>query len=293
MRPAAWEALARVRSRSVGPPLDPDLRVTLNFHPDRLSRGRTVLEHLRLDGTYRSQFETGTSNGGLTAHEGGARWRWERDIFGGAYDDAPAAERPVYGALDHRRGPLGGAPRFGSAYLRLTPEVLGRTSFCFPDSVFGPGLFGTADACDLVRHAEEYARRVRDGVDEADEAREGGLLDAYVEAHVHGRVELARDVELLALDPCYRGTEIEEQARALPVSVRWHEGRRLTVQEAERHVAFRGPEAVELARRIARHGELDARVIGLAAAAGADPQLLKRVWHLVARYGRPRGLTDV
>lgn len=290
MSKAAREALARVRSRSVGQPLDPDLRVTLNFHPDRHSRGRTVLEHLRFDRTYRSQFETGTSNGGLTAHESGARWRWERDIFGGAYDDALAAERPVYGALDHRRGPLGGAPRFGSAYLRLTPEVLGRTSFCFPDSVFGPGLFGTADACDLVRHAEEYARGVREG---ADEARDGGLLDAYVEAHVHGRVELARDVELLALDPCYRGTEVEEQARALPVPLRWHAGRWLTVQDAERHVAFRGPEAVAFARGIAPHGELDARVIGLAAAAGADPQLLKRVWHLVARYGRPRGLTDV
>jgi len=52
--------------------------------------GATVLEHLARDGVYRSQFETGTSNGGLTAHPGGDRWRWEQRIFGHAYDDAPA-----------------------------------------------------------------------------------------------------------------------------------------------------------------------------------------------------------
>lgn len=57
------------------------------------------------DGVYRNQFETGTSNGGLTARPGGARWRWEQRIFGGAYDDAPAGERPRYGALNHRRHP--------------------------------------------------------------------------------------------------------------------------------------------------------------------------------------------
>src|SRR5699024_11969950 len=53
--------------------------------------------------------------GGLTAHPGGDRWRWEQRIFGGAYDGAPARERPKYGALNHRRNPLGGAPRFGSS----------------------------------------------------------------------------------------------------------------------------------------------------------------------------------
>ena len=62
------------------------------------------------DGVYRSQFETGTSNGGLTAHPGGNRWLWEERLFGGAYNDAPVSERPKYGALNHRRRSLGGAP---------------------------------------------------------------------------------------------------------------------------------------------------------------------------------------
>ncbi len=48
------------------------MRVTVNFHPDRLLAGATVLAWLAREGVYRSQFETGISNGGLTAHPGGA-----------------------------------------------------------------------------------------------------------------------------------------------------------------------------------------------------------------------------
>ena len=138
----ATAAVAHVDGLSQGPPLDRSLRVTVNFHPDRVSRGLTVLEHLARDGVYRSQFETGTSNGGLTAHPGGNRWLWEQRIFGHAYDDAPPSERPKYGALDHRRRGLGGAPRFGSAHLRLREHLLDRATYCFPDSFFEPEHFG-------------------------------------------------------------------------------------------------------------------------------------------------------
>jgi hypothetical protein len=42
--------------------------VTLNFHPDRLlADGRSVAQALHDDGEYRNQFETGISNGGLSA----------------------------------------------------------------------------------------------------------------------------------------------------------------------------------------------------------------------------------
>jgi hypothetical protein len=121
-RTSVWaaRATAHVARLSSGTALDRSLRVTLNFHPDRLLAGATVLEWLARDGVYQSQFETGTSNGGLTARPGGARWRWEQRMFGHAYDDAPVAERPKYGALNHRRRRIGAAPRFGSAHLRLT-----------------------------------------------------------------------------------------------------------------------------------------------------------------------------
>ncbi len=259
--------------------------MTLNFHPDRLLDGATVLQRLARDGRYRSQFETGSSNGGLTAHPGGDRWRWEQRIFGQAYDDAPATDRPKYGALNHRRRRIGGAPRFGSAHLRLTGSVLDRSTFCFPDSVLEPTDVATADRFGVFPLVEQFeARPLTDEI----EATEGGLLDDYVEAHVHGPVELAADVEAVVLDPCFRGSPIEEQARALDVPVEWHEGRRLAEDVLARHPAFRGPRTVEVGRRIAVDGLLDAAVIGQAADSGTeDPQDLKKVWHCVARFGSP------
>ena len=284
---SAWAARAteHVARSSSGGKLDRSLRVTLNFHPDRVLDGATVVEWLARDGVYRSQFETGTSNGGLTAHPGGARWRWEQRIFGHAYDDAPVAERPKYGALNHRRRSLGAAPRFGSAHLRLTEATLDRSTFCFPDSVFEPTAMATADRFDLLRVVDLFdARELTDEV----EATEGGLLDDYVEAHVHGTVELAGDVEAVVLDPSFRGTPIEDQAGSLGVPVEWHEGRRLRVETLTGHPAFRGPSIVEVGRRVAHDGELDAAIIGRAALAGhEDPQDLKKVWHCVARFGTP------
>lgn len=106
--PWAQRAVEHVAGSATGGTLDRSLRVTLNFHPERLTDGETVLERLACDGVYRSQFETGTSNGGLTAHPGGDRWRWEQRMFGHAYDDAPDEERPKYGALNHRRRRIGG-----------------------------------------------------------------------------------------------------------------------------------------------------------------------------------------
>jgi hypothetical protein len=76
------QALAHVALKSSGGPIDPDLRVTLNFHPDRLAMGVPIMQALGRDRLYRSQFETGTSNGGLTAYHGGDRWSWESRMFG-------------------------------------------------------------------------------------------------------------------------------------------------------------------------------------------------------------------
>ncbi len=258
---------------STGVPVDPDLRVTLNFHPDRMVHGKPVLRSLAQDGIYRCQFETGTSNGGLTAYPGGDRWNWERQIFGGAYDYAAASERPKYGALNVRGRSVGGAPRFGSAHFRLTAEVLARTTFCFPDSVFGPENFGVASRMSLIELAQ---------------ASDHDLLDDYIEAQVHGTVLLSEDVEALVLDPCYQGTAIEELASSLHCPVEWHEGFRLGVDELCRHPEYRGAEFVALGAALARNGLLDPGIIGDAAAGGThDDQSLKRVWHYVARFGRP------
>lgn len=266
-------ALRHVAAHSSGPPIDPALRVTLNFHPDRPGRDQPILDALAAGGIYHSQFVTGTSNGGLTAHPDGDRWRWESRMFGTAYDDADNHTRPVYGALNFRHKPAGAAPRFGSAHLRLTAATLARTTFCYPDSVFEPTNFAVADQMSLIPLAE---------ADNADD------LDDYIEAQVHGPVRLDTDVEALVLDPSYRGTEIEAAAARLPCPVEWHPGFRLTVADLRRRPEYRGPEYVELGTRIAVDGHLDPQIIGVAARTRHhDPQALKRVWHYVARFGAP------
>ncbi|MFC8242695.1 DUF3626 domain-containing protein [Streptomyces chartreusis] len=62
-------------------------------HASPTGAGPAILRAPAEDGTCHSQFVTGTSNGGLTAHPGGDRRRWESRIFGAAYDEASAPER--------------------------------------------------------------------------------------------------------------------------------------------------------------------------------------------------------
>jgi len=268
-------ALAHVTALSQGDPLDGSLRVTINFHPDRLVSGRPILDGMARDGFYRSQFETGTGNGALTAHPGGSRWLWESRIFGGAYDHAPPSERPKYGALNFRRLPHGASARFGSAHLRLRPEALARTTLCHPDSYYEPANFGVA-----ARGSALLALAAATPAEDA--------LDDYVEAQVHGPLELARDVEAHVLDVCYRDTEVERAAGALGCPVEWHPGFRLSTDELERHPDYRGPEYVALGLALARDGWLDPRTLGDAARSGRhDEQALKRLWHCLARFGAP------
>jgi hypothetical protein len=244
------------------------VRITLQFHPDWPAGDHLVVEAMAADGAYLSQFATGTSNGGLTAHPGGDRWRWESRLFEGRYDAADARERPVYGAVDLGSA-YGGAPRFGSAHVRLRPEVTGRATFCFPDSVFEPDEVGGPERLDELVAACRAA--------ELDD------LDRYVEAHVHGGVRFADDAEAVVLDPCFRDGPVHAAAERLGCPVEWHRGFRVATDDLDE--AYRGPEPLALARELGE--ELVPSVVGDAARAGGhDPQTLKRVWHLLARFGR-------
>jgi hypothetical protein len=267
-------AIAHVASLSTGEPVDPSWRVTLHFHPDRLVGGEPILTLMARDGIYRSQFETGTSNGGLTAHPGGDRWRWESRIFNGVYDRGSPADRPKYGSLNFRHRRVGGSPRFGSAHLRLAPHTLTRTTFCYPDSVFEPAHFGVASRLSTL-----VTLATADNKDP---------LDDYIEAQTHGVLHLRDDVEALVLDPSYRDTPIETAATHLGCPLEWHGGFTLTTTELRRHPDYRGPEFVALGLSLARNGHLNPRIIGDAARTGDhDPQALKRVWHYLARFGTP------
>ena len=250
--------------------------ISLQFHPDwPAGDGGLVIESMARDGRYVSQFVTGTSNGGLTAHPGGDRWRWESRLFEGRYDDGPGDARPVYGAWNHADDPYGGAVRFGSAHLRLRPEVSARSTFCFPDSYLEPEHVGGPELLE-----ELLALRVAAGHDH---------LDDYVEAHVHGGVAFAADVEAVVLDPCFRGGPVEAAAYELGCAVEWHPGFRLATDNLDPE--YRGQEVVDLAQALG--DVLTPEVVGAAARSGDhDPQTVKRVWHHLARFGREASSAD-
>ena len=265
------KALAYVATRSLGTSLDSTFRVTVNFHPARLHLGVPILRCLADDGEYRSQFETGTGNGSISAYPGGERWLWETRLFGGAYDTTSANERPKVGALNYRRRATGAAARFGSSYLRLRPETTQRCTFCYPDASFDPPSFGTAFRMSLIDLALADTR---------------DRLDDHIEAHVHGPLRMATDVEALVLDPCFRDTDVEELARQLPCALEWHAGFRLHVNEMAQHPDYRGLEYVTLGRSLAVDGWLTPAILEAAVRAQTHhPQDIKKVWHYLARFG--------
>lgn len=312
--PALEELAALVRRRS---------RITLSFHPDRLlADGRTVADDLLERGRYRSQFETGISNGSRTAHPGGERDRWEEALFGGAYQDPAVtpAERPRYGSLDLFHHLDGGSPRFGSCFFVLRRELAERCTFTWGDSHVGPvhvGTLGTPEPvlAALLDSVEKHGEALGLPLDVATLfaiLREGSAgvvaraLDTYIEAQVHADLALATDVEALAIDPSFEGTvvgdRLEAIARRYGLALTRHPGFVLRPNEVPRD--FRGPAMVPLAQRIAVADQLDAAVVGQAAASlhrtpaiwqDWDPssdvtlQHLKQIWHVLVRFGRPRG----
>ena len=182
MDEAVGRALEHVQGKAQGDPLAEGIQVTLNFHPDTVVGGMMTIARVACDGIYRAQFETATSNGGMTAFPGGARFTWESRVFANAYDKADASLRPKYGSLNHRSDPVGGSRRFGSCHVRLASHVLERTTFCYPDSHLEPKHFGVARSMDLI------------GICNVNRLGLDPYLDNYIEAHVHGSLSFACNV---------------------------------------------------------------------------------------------------
>ncbi|WP_412680583.1 DUF3626 domain-containing protein [Brevibacillus centrosporus] len=307
-------------------------RVTLNFHPDRvLPAGISVVEGLLATGSYHSQFETGVTNGGRTAYPGGDRDRWEEKLFGGAYQSSTVQEkeRPKYGALNLMNYADGASPRFGSCFIQLRPHLLQRCTFTFGDSHTGPEHFGTADSFDAILaallHSVETTKEAlgspnmdvpavvqqlltlrANGFQEVNH-RIGRALDDYIEAQIHGDIDLGTDVEAIFADPSYQGTHIDSKLQQLAekcgIELVWHPGFVLSVSDVS--ADFRGPAMPPLAARLdqrygASSGLLDAATIGRASTDFSDHpddwkdwgepnetwQHLKQIWHVLVRYGR-------
>ncbi|MEV6302061.1 DUF3626 domain-containing protein [Actinoplanes sp. NPDC051861] len=303
------------------PPPVPAL-ITVNFHPDRLlADGRTVAACLAADGVYRTQFETGISNGGLNAAIGGARERWERQMFGPDH-----VGRPIYGALNLGGHPDGAAPRFGSCHLVLRPAVASRATFSHGDSHTEPSIVGTWPAFgaiwqalldDVTRYGSALAvssPAPDDWVSTISARTEafaewtsgpapfapGRAMDWYVEAQVHGGVTLRDDVTAVVADPSFRGTPTEAELASLGVPLRWHPG--FTLAAGAVPAVLRAPELHDFARFVADRYQrpvLDAALVGRAARSvvrssdvwarfgpPADVlQLVKYLWHVLVLFG--------
>ncbi|WP_340033281.1 DUF3626 domain-containing protein [Paenibacillus sp. FSL E2-0202] len=304
-------------------------KIALHFHPDRLDPvKKSVAEALLEQGVYKSQFETLLSSGSVSAYSGGPRDLWEERLFGGAYqqEGASNSERPKYGALDLMRHSDGPAPRFGSCYFLLSPEVSYRSTYTYMDSHQNPVQKGTyAEFEDMMAALLEEIFLRDSALGEKDlqsqklvdhlrvnltmpftdpskgEAKRN--LNHYIEAQVHGNIRLKEDVEILVADPSFKGTPtgrvLEQICLQYAIQLYWHMGFAMWVNEVPSD--FRGPSMPSLAKRIAHHGYIDASMIGSAAMhLKHDPsawrdrgtekevlQELKLLWHVLVWYGKP------
>jgi Protein of unknown function (DUF3626) len=270
---AQISAIDFVKSKAKGSPYLGKSELTINFHPDRQTiDGIPILVAVLNDGVLKSQFETQTSNGSLSAKPNGARWLWESKAFGSHYDLVPSSERPKYGALNLGLRTYGGSPRFGSSYFLLKENVLRRTTFCYPDSWLEPKHFSTFEKIStLIELMSESS---------------GDPLDRYIEAQIHGEILVERDIECLILDPSFKNSGIENLASKFPFPLKWHSGFQLNTEELLGKEDYRGKKYIEIAGAISKSGFIDPYLIGCALNKnGYDEQDLKKVWHYLACFG--------
>jgi hypothetical protein len=280
-----------------------DGSLTLNFHPDRLlADGRSVAQALLADGVYRSQFETGISNGGLTAYPDGDRDTWEQALFAGAYH-APgvaAGERPRYGGLNLMNHLNGACPRFGSCHLRLRHAATERATLIFGDSaanptdigltsafapVLAPLLEAIASGARALGRADVDVRSFVEGLMRRDHVHGRGLfapamthtLDDYIEAQVHGELLLGVDVEAVVIDPAFRDTAPGElllrTARRHRFETEWHAGLALSLADVPAD-APAAPEAQSMRwQRLCANGRALRLARRVAEEHGSEPRL--------------------
>lgn len=304
-------------------------RVALHFHPDRpITDMKSVAQALLEQGIYKSQFETLISNGSVSAYPGGARDLWEKKMFGGAYqlDGVTNSQRPKYGALDLMLHPDGPAPRFGSCYFLLSPMVSYRCTYTYLDSHQDPKEKGTYGEFDDILSAifkdaffrndaigeknltpriliEHLLYNLEQPFKDPSKRVSNRNLNHYIEAQVHGDIILSNDVEVLVVDPSFKGTYIgdvlEQISLKYSIELYWHMGFAMRVEEIPSD--FRGPTMPSLAKRIARNDYIDASVVGAAVndlkrnpALWSDRgfyeevlQELKYMWHILVRFGNP------
>jgi hypothetical protein len=219
------------------------------------------------------------------------------------------------------RSPDGPAPRFGSCFFVLKPDVLQRPTFTFGGSQADPKYRGTVEefhgildaafeecftwdfalGMTNIRPSKLMERIIKLNNPVQNETSPSRNLGHYVEALVHSDVLLERDILELVADPPFHGTDtgpdLETMSLKYEFHLCWHQGFRMQIVLVPKD--FRGPTMPSLAARIAENGLIDGKAIGTAVRElsrdpeawkdrGTHPealQELKLLWHLLVRVG--------
>jgi len=169
-----------------------------------------VGEFLLKDTHYRNQFETNTSSGLLKTS---AREKWERGLFGTAYDRATPFQRPKYGVQNIWNDPAGvqGAQQYGDSYLVLK-DVRCRCTLSPQDSANLPAK--KLAVLDYYAHVlaeysnkelEEAIRVSAKGDEKVGNSKK--VIEkwgTYKEAQLHGEIDLKKHVERLVVADRHR-----------------------------------------------------------------------------------------
>jgi hypothetical protein len=192
---------------------------------------------VRSRGEYHSVFEAelgagGKNRGGKGADYIGRRALWERKIFGPAYGEAYTpkgkkfgedsskicahAERPKCGALNFTNNARGAAPNYGGSFFELAQHVRCRTTFTYADSQSKTIYdIGTSDhMCTVLASLTDRQLRA------AHQSARLGTCQAssqYIEAQIHGRLLVQRDVARVMLSPCDDNAVVRRALDALGV----------------------------------------------------------------------------
>lgn len=164
-----------------------------------------VGEFLMSDTHYRNQFEVGTSGGLLNRS---ARTKWEKGLFGAAYDNATGRQRPKYGVQNIWNDPQGvqGAKQYGDSYMILK-DVRLRCTLSPEDSANLPAR--RLAVLDFYAHvlAEYSDKELKETIRVAQKGDEKvgdskAVIEKwgkYKEAQLHGEISLDKHVDALVV----------------------------------------------------------------------------------------------
>jgi len=200
-----------------------------------------MLQFMEKDSHYRNQFETASSGGLLKP---AVREKWERDLFGGAYDKATGFERPKYGVLNVMNDYRGvvKCKQYGDSYVILKDARL-RCTFSPEDSA---NLKSERLAVlDFYAHVlNEYSDdELRETLKVANSAEAAVLGDSdrvgnmkYKEAQIHGEVCFAKHVDRLVVNEKHKihkemGERIERMCKKHGWNWGWRDAERKRMKE--------------------------------------------------------------